>query len=68
MTDDWALVYTGNLPHRVDIVIDVLKDQDIDARQIDRRDSSYPMLGEIEVYVKQENAILAKVIIEQHQL
>ncbi len=66
--NDWELVYTSTLPHRVEIVLEVLKDQDIEAVKLDKRDSSYTMLGEIEVYTKKEDAILAKIIIEQNQL
>ena len=65
---DWELIYTSTLPHRVEIVLEVLKDQDIEAVKLDKRDSSYTMLGEIEVYTKKEDAILAKIIIEQNQL
>ena len=65
--NDWELVYTSTLP-RVEIVLEVLKDQDIEAVKLDKRDSSYTMLGEIEVYTKKEDAILAKIIIEQNQL
>lgn len=66
--NDWELVYTSTLPHRIEIVIEVLKDQDIEAVKLDKRDSSYTMLGEIEVYTKKEDAILAKIIIDQNQL
>ena len=66
--NDWELVYTSALPHRVEIVLEVLKDQDIEAVKLDKRDSSYTMLGEIEVYTKKEDAILAKIIIEHNQL
>ncbi len=66
--NDWELVYTSALPHRVEIVLEVLKDQDIEAVKLDKRDSSYTMLGEIEVYTKKEDAILAKIIIDQNQL
>ena len=64
----WALIYTSTLPHQVEIVLEVLKDQDIEAVKLDKRDSSYTMIGEIEVYAKKEDAILAKIIIEQNQL
>ena len=66
---DWELIYTSDLPHRIEIVLQVLKDQDIDAVKMDRRDSSQIVLGtSIEVYAKKEDAILAKIIIEQNQL
>ncbi len=66
--EGWVVVYSSNLQHRVDIVVEVLKDQGISAVPIDKRDSSYIMLGEIELYVKNDDAILSKVIIEQNQL
>ncbi len=64
----WELIYTSTLPHQVEIVLEVLKDQDIEAVKLDKRDSSYTMIGEIEVYAKKEDAILAKIIIEQNKL
>mgnify|MGYP000916717948 CR=1 FL=1 len=64
----WELIYTSTLPHQVEIVLEVLKDQDIEAVKLDKRDSSYTMICEIEVYAKKEDAILAKIIIEQNQL
>ena len=64
----WELIYTSTLPHQVEIVLEVLKDQDIEAVKLDKRDSSYTMIGEIEVCAKKEDAILAKIIIEQNQL
>lgn len=66
---DWELIYTSDLPHRIEIVLQVLKDQDIDAVKMDKRDSSLIVMGTtIELYAKKEDAILAKIIIEQNQL
>lgn len=66
---DWELIYSSDLPHRIEIVLQVLKDQDIDAVKMDKRDSSLIVMGTtIEVYAKKEDAILAKIIIEQNQL
>jgi len=54
--------------HLVEIVKAVLADHNIPAVVVDKRDSSYVSIGDIEVYVSEENAILARVIIEQNQL
>ncbi len=54
--------------HLVEIVKAVLADNDIPSVVVDKRDSSYISLGDIEIYVSMEHAILARVIIEQNQL
>lgn len=64
----WVIIYSNKLQHCVDIVIEVLRDQGINAVPLDKRDSSYTMIGDIEVYVKSEDAVLSKIIIEQNQL
>jgi hypothetical protein len=64
----WEMIYASVHPHKVEIVMDVLKEQDIKTVKLDKRDSSYTMIGEIEVYCMEEDAILAKIIIDQNQL
>ena len=64
----WELIYSSNLPHRIEIVIDALSYQDIKSFKIDKRDSANIILGEIELYTQIEDAILAKIIIQQNQL
>ena len=54
--------------HKIEIVRAVLNDQDIKSVVVDKRDSSYFMVGDIEIYVSNEDAILAKIIIEQNEL
>ncbi len=54
--------------HKIEIVRSVLNDNNIKSVVIDKRDSSYIMVGDVEVYVSHEDAILAKIIIEQNDL
>lgn len=54
--------------HLAEIVQAVLRDEGIESVAVDKRDSSYVTIGEVELYVPGENAILARSIIEQHQL
>ncbi|MBK6444085.1 MAG: DUF2007 domain-containing protein [Bacteroidetes bacterium] len=51
-----------------EIVQAVLRDEGIESVSVDKRDSSYIAIGEIELYVPGENATLARSIIEQHKL
>ncbi len=65
---DWACVYSGNQIHVVEIIRAALKDQDIESVVIDKRDSLYIGVGDMEVYVSTGDIILAKLIIEQLEL
>ena len=64
----WQCVYTSTQLHKIEIVRAVLNDHEIKSVVVDKRDSSYIMVGEIELYVTNEDAILAKIIIEQNEL
>ncbi len=66
MNNEWQPVYLSNQLHTVEIVRAILLDHDIESHIVDKRDSSYISIGDIEVYVKKEDAILAKIIIEEN--
>jgi len=66
--EGWHIVYTSDQPHRVEIAKAVLHDSGIHAVEVNRKDSNYISLGEIELYVQEEEAPLAKVILEQNHL
>jgi hypothetical protein len=66
--EGWQKVYASNQLHKVEIVKAVLKDHEIETVIVDKRDSSYIFLGEIEVFVPGQDIILAKIIIEQNDL
>ncbi len=68
MESGWQCIYFNNQMHKIEIVRAVLDDQDIKTVVVDKRDSSYFMVGDIEIYVSNEDAILAKIIIEQNEL
>ncbi len=68
MDSTWQCIYFSNQLHKIEIVRSVLNDHEIKSVVIDKRDSSYIMVGDIEVYVSNEDAILAKIIIEQNEL
>ncbi len=68
MEKEWKSIYISNKMHMVEIVKAVLADNDIQSVVVDKRDSSYISIGDIEVYVSEENVILAQVLIEQNSL
>lgn len=68
MDNGWQSIYVSNKMHLVEIIKAVLADNDIPAVVVDKRDSSYITIGDIELYVSEENAILARVLIEQNNL
>ncbi|REJ84058.1 MAG: hypothetical protein DWQ44_03965 [Bacteroidetes bacterium] len=68
MERDWESVYISDKIHLVEIVRAVLEDNNIPSVAIDKRDSSYIGIGDIEVYVHPDNSILARLIIEQNKL
>ena len=68
MESGWQCIYFSNQLHKIEIVRSVLNDHDIKSVVVDKRDSSYIMVGDVEVYVSNEDSILAKIIIEQNGL
>ncbi len=60
----WIKVYSDPQPHKVEIVRAELWENNIESVIIDKRDRSYPTLGELELYVKPGDDILAALIIE----
>ena len=65
MKKGWQLVYSTGQTHLAEIMKSVLHDQGIETFVVDKRDSSYVALGEIEFYVRDEDAILARIIAQQ---
>jgi hypothetical protein len=69
MEKDWQCIFTCSLFYKAELAKAVLDDQNIECVILDKQSSAYSnALGEIEVYVKQEDAILAKIILEESQL
>lgn len=51
----------------VSIVRSMLKENDIESIEVNKKDSSYAF-GDIEIFVKEEDAIFAKILIQQNNL
>ncbi len=64
MEDNWVSVFSTNQPYLADIVKQVLLENNIVSVVINKKDSSYTILGEVDVYVDRDHVIKAKSIIE----
>ncbi len=69
MQQGWKKIYSSMQHHKVEIVKAVLADNSIPSHVINKLDSSYAnLIGEIELYVPDENAVLAQFIIKENNL
>lgn len=68
INQDWIRVYVSELEHKINIVKAVLEDNQIDAFEVNKKDSAYTFIGEIELYVHEKDAVLAKFLINSNQL
>ncbi|MDA3866224.1 MAG: DUF2007 domain-containing protein [Salinivirgaceae bacterium] len=62
---DWVIAFSTTQAYQAYIIKDLLEDHDIDAVVIDKQDSFYIMIGEIEVVVKADDVIRAKHLIKK---
>ena len=62
MEKGWVQVYTTDQMFRAEIFKRVLADHEIEAVIINKMDSAYKAFGEIEVYVKNDHVIKAKML------
>jgi hypothetical protein len=68
MQKGWQRIYFSDKPHLVEIAKSILEDNHIESVIVDKRDSSYISIGELELFVKDDDVILAKLIIEKNNL
>jgi len=66
---NWARVYTTQAPYKAEITKDVLEDEGIQSVVVDKQDTAYGgVFGEVELYVRREDVIKAKHIIDKKEL
>jgi hypothetical protein len=68
---DWKKIYSNNNLATAMMVTDLLIQNEVPAKLLDRQDSSYVFLGEVEVYVPNDFVNIAHVVlktIEQNTL
>ncbi|GAI17508.1 unnamed protein product [marine sediment metagenome] len=65
MEKDWVQVYSTDKMFQAEILKQVLADHEIEAVIINKMDSSYKSFGEIEIYVKNDHVIKAKMLAKE---
>jgi len=66
MEKDWVIVYTTNQSYQAEIFRNVLSDHEIESFIINKQDSSYKF-GCIEVYVKRNHVLKAKMLVKEFE-
>ncbi len=64
MEKGWEKIFTTAQPYQAEVARQVLEEGGIQAVVINKKDSSYLVFGEAEVYVKQDDVIRAKQLIK----
>ena len=67
MEESWQVIYAAKFEHNAEIVRAVLEDNGISAIVLNKKDSAY-LFGEVEVYVKPDDVMKAKMIINTNNL
>ncbi len=65
MEKDWVQIYSTDKMFQAEIFKQVLADHNIEAVIINKMDSSYKAFGEVEVYVKNDHVIKAKMLAKE---
>lgn len=66
MDEQWEVIFRCSAGYKAEILKALLEENDIPGFIIDKKDSSY-LFGEIELYVKQENVLAAKQIVNRFE-
>jgi hypothetical protein len=66
MEKGWIAVYTTNKSYQAELFREVLGDNGIESFIINKQDSSYKF-GNIEVYVKRDNVLKAKILVKEFE-
>ena len=61
---NWDKIFVSTNPDLVDLFIQLLKEQNIKSVAINKKDSSYTIFGNIELYVKNTDIAKSKEIID----
>lgn len=65
---DWKKIYSNSSLANVSMVEGMLNENDIPVKMLNRRDSNYIFLGEIELYVPLEYEVIAKELVNSINL
>lgn len=66
--ESWEKIYSSISPPRVELLRSLLENEGIPAVIVNKQDSMYVMIGEVELYTTREYILKAKNIIEKTEL
>ena len=64
MEDNWILIFSTPQPWQAEMAKQILEENGIEAVVMNRRDSSYTVFGEVEVYVTKEDVERSKELLK----
>lgn len=64
----WTLVFSTAVHYQAEIIKQMLESNEIEAVVMNKQDTSYPMLGEADVYVDESKKELAEKLIEGFEI
>ncbi len=59
----WELLFSSDKSYRIEILKSLLEEEDIAAVILNHQDSSYVLLGEVELYVKRNDMMPARLVL-----
>jgi len=65
---EWVKVYATDQAHKAGIVKAYLEDNQIKTVEVNKKDSSYTFIGDIELYTSSDDALLATALIKANEL
>ena len=65
MDDQWGKIFSATDRYRVEILKSLLEEEEIISVIVNKQSSSYIIFGEIELYVKREDILKAKRIVDR---
>lgn len=63
MEHNWVKIFEATNPVEAQIVLSMLRENDIEAVEINKIDSSYTIFGTAEIYCKPDQSFMAKQLI-----
>lgn len=68
MEKDWNLVYTVDQSYKAELVLEILKENDIIGVVMNKKDASYKSFGDYEIYVNSIDAELARKLLLESKI
>ena len=63
--EGWEVIYSSTLLYKAEMLKDLLENEDIPAVIVNKKDSSYLAFGELEVNVRRDDLLKAKLIADR---